>query len=72
MKQGQNPNLCLHSAEPREDTAYTETRTKIDILLMAITRGASATRNGHQEDIDFSPRSVYVGFRPSFMDLRPI
>ena len=71
MKQGQNPNLYLHSAEPREDTAYTETRTKIDILLMAITRGC-ATRNGHQEDIDFSPRSVYVGFLPSFMDIRPI
>ena len=71
MKQGQNPNLCLHSAEPREDTAYTETRTKIDILLMAITRGC-ATHNGHQEDIDFSPCSVYVGFRPSVMDIRPI
>ena len=64
--------LCIHSALPREDTEYTETRTKIDILLMAITRGPRATRNGHQEDIDFSPRSVYVGFRPSFMDLRPI
>ena len=31
------------------------TRTKIDILLMAITSGPWATSNGHQEDIDFSP-----------------
>ena len=32
------------------------------ISFLAITRGASATRNGVQEDIDFSPRVVNVGF----------
>ena len=36
------------------------TRTKIDILLMAITSGPWATSNGHQEDIDFSPSLVYA------------
>ena len=31
MKQDQNPNLCLHSAEPCEDTPFTKTRTNIYI-----------------------------------------
>ena len=42
----------IHVARSKSDIY--RTRTKIDILLMAITSGA-ATSNGHQEDIDFSP-----------------
>ena len=41
--------------EGRSKSDIYRTRTKIDILLMAITSGACATSNGHQEDIDFSP-----------------
>ena len=42
----------VHDGRSKSDIY--RTRTKIDILLMAITSGA-ATSNGHQEDIDFSP-----------------
>ena len=42
----------VHDGRSKSDIY--RTRTKIDILLMAITSGA-ATSNGHQEDINFSP-----------------